>query len=121
MTQPAQQTQQQKQKVQQEQDQNNHDPRETEQDRKYRECCQLLLELEKQQAQVLADLDEARACKQPTGPIYAEKQKLTDEMEKVCRERDRCRPAAAPQPAKPNLTDRQFILSTSSVGRNDLR
>jgi hypothetical protein len=86
---------------------------------RYDEINDILLNLEDQRNRVLADIDEARACKHPTGPLYTEKQRLEDEMDRYRKEKERCRPQAPAEPARPDFKENQVVLSTSAVGRNE--
>ena len=87
--------------------------------RRYNDCegrlHKLYVELEK----VMYDIDQARELKQPAGPLYTEKQRLHDDIERVGKDKEKCRPVREKEPELPNMNDRQIALATSVVGRNE--
>lgn len=76
-----------------------------------------LRELEEEWKRIVADLQQARANQQPTFSIYADKQacerKIQDCRQKILHyeQSDESRQAV------PDLTQKQFIIGTSSVRR----
>jgi hypothetical protein len=94
-----------------------HITQESEKAQKCAEIRKQLAQLESELCSIRNDLSAARAAGHETGPIYSEKQEVENRIKRLeYDQRKYCDPATNTTQT-PDLKERQFIISTSSVRR----
>src|SRR5687768_5159863 len=92
----------------------------TQESEKTRKCAEInkqLTQLESELCSIRNDLAAARAAGHATGPIYSEKQEVENRIKRLESDQRKYCDTTTDTPQTPDLRERQFIISTSSVRR----